>query len=86
MSYSTEIEAIDNSNERINWIEEAISKKHIKFYEYKHFKNIKEIGSDGIGKFYRANWKNFREHLVLRSFYNFNNKIIKEIVCEVIII
>ncbi|GBC37022.2 kinase-like domain-containing protein [Rhizophagus irregularis DAOM 181602=DAOM 197198] len=82
MSYSTEIEAIDNSNERINWIEEAISKKHIKFYEYKHFKNIKEIGSDGIGKFYRANWKNFREHLVLRSFYNFNNKIIKEIVCE----
>ena len=42
-------------NEWINWIEEAISKNHIKHYEYKEFKNIQEIGTSGFGKFYRAN-------------------------------
>jgi hypothetical protein len=86
MYYNTEIETIDNSNEQINWFEEAIKKNYIKIYEYKHFKNIEEIGSDGIGTFYRANWKNSRERLVLKSFYNFNNKIFKEIIYEVIII
>ena len=30
-------------NEWINLIEEAISKRHIKHYEYKEFKNIQEI-------------------------------------------
>jgi len=29
--------------EWIHWIEEAIAKKHIKFYEYEHFNNIEEI-------------------------------------------
>src|SRR6266498_4895409 len=85
MSDNTEIEAIDNSDECINWIKEAISKKQIKHYEYKYFHNIKEISFDGIGKVYCANWKNSHESLVLRSFFNFNNKIIKEIVHEVII-
>ncbi|UZO03556.1 uncharacterized protein OCT59_023963 [Rhizophagus irregularis] len=36
MSNSTEF----NSNEWIDWIEEAIAKKHIKYYDYKHFNNI----------------------------------------------
>ncbi len=26
----------DNLNECIDWIEEAIAKKHIKYYEYQH--------------------------------------------------
>ncbi|RGB42326.1 kinase-like domain-containing protein [Rhizophagus diaphanus] len=46
MSNNTEF----NSNEWIDWIEEAIAKKHIKYYDYKHFNNIQEIGSGGFGK------------------------------------
>ncbi|UZO03577.1 uncharacterized protein OCT59_023981 [Rhizophagus irregularis] len=78
MSNSTEF----NSNEWIDWIEEAIAKKHIKYYDYKHFNNIQEIGSGGFGKVYRANWKSLRNHLALKSFFNFNNITVKEIVNE----
>jgi hypothetical protein len=74
----------DANNEWINWIEEAISKKHIKYYEYEYFYNIKEIGSGGFGKVYRANWKNSNKYLALKSFYNFNDATIREIVHEVI--
>ncbi|EXX72244.1 uncharacterized protein OCT59_008524 [Rhizophagus irregularis] len=69
-----------NSNEWIDWIEEAIAKKHIKYYDYKHFNNIQEIGSEGFGKVYRANWKSFHNHLALKSFLNFNNITVKKIV------
>ncbi|GBB94540.1 hypothetical protein RclHR1_23780001 [Rhizophagus clarus] len=44
-------------NEYINWIEEAIDKKHIKYYEYGNFNNIEKIGSGSFGIVYRANWK-----------------------------
>ncbi|PKK76715.1 kinase-like protein [Rhizophagus irregularis] len=73
---------IEDSNEWIDWIEKSISKKYIKYYEYDHFYNIKEIGSDSIGKFYRANWKNSNKYFVLRSFFNFNDTITKELVHE----
>ncbi|RIA80642.1 hypothetical protein C1645_810360 [Glomus cerebriforme] len=41
---STEIE---NENELVDWIEEAIENNHIRFYEYEKFSNIQEIGSGG---------------------------------------
>ena len=75
----------ENSNEWINWIEEAISKKHIKYYEYHHFSDIQEIGSGNFGKVYRANWKNSHRYLALKSFFNLNGITVKEIVNEVII-
>ena len=34
----------DNIDDPNEWIEEAIAKKHIKYYDYEHFNNIKEIG------------------------------------------
>ena len=74
----------ENTNEWINWIEEAITKRHIKYYEYDHFSNIQEIGSGGFGKVFRANWKNHEQHLALKSFFNLNNITVKEIVNEVI--
>ncbi|EXX52205.1 uncharacterized protein OCT59_023847 [Rhizophagus irregularis] len=69
-------------NEDINWIEEAIGKKHIKYYEFENFNNIEEIGSGSFGKVYRANWKNSHSFLALKSFFNLNNATIKEIVNE----
>ncbi|CAB4434796.1 unnamed protein product [Rhizophagus irregularis] len=40
----------ENKNEWINWIEEAVDKEHIKYYEYKEFSNFQEIGTGGFGK------------------------------------
>ena len=71
-------------NEWINWIEEAISKRHIKHYEHEHFNNIQEIGTGGFGKVYRANWKNLCQHFALKSLHNINDVAIKELVHEVI--
>ena len=72
-----------NSNEWINWIEDAISKKHIKYYEYNHFSNFQKIGTGGFGKVYCANWKNSGQYFALKSFLNLNNVTIKELVREV---
>ncbi|GBC04578.1 hypothetical protein RclHR1_05750010 [Rhizophagus clarus] len=78
---SNNIKVIDNSNEWINWIEESIEKKQIKYYDYKHFNNIQEIGFGSFGKVYRTNWKNSHSYLALKSFFNFNITA-KEIVNE----
>ncbi|PKK76930.1 kinase-like protein [Rhizophagus irregularis] len=72
----------ENVDDWINWIEEAISKKHNKYYEFEIFKNIQEIGSGAFGKVFRANWKNFDNYLALKSFYNLNKITLKEIVHE----
>ena len=85
MSNDIKIKIIDNSNEWINWIEESIAKKKIKYYDYKHFNNVQEIGFGEIGKVYRANWKDSHNYLALKSFFNFN-VMAKEIVNEVTII
>ncbi|EXX63263.1 uncharacterized protein OCT59_024037 [Rhizophagus irregularis] len=72
----------ENIDEWLNWIEEAINKKHIKYYEFENFKNIQEIGSGTSGKVFRANWKSFDHYLALKSFYNLNKITLKEIVNE----
>ena len=50
MSDKSEI-PVENSNEWINWIEEAISKRHAKYYDYKDFHNLQKIGSGLLEKF-----------------------------------
>ncbi|POG67823.1 kinase-like domain-containing protein [Rhizophagus irregularis DAOM 181602=DAOM 197198] len=72
----------ENTNEWVNWIEESITKGFYKFYEYKYFSNIQEIGSGGFGKVFRAKWKNSDQYLTLKSFFNFDNITAKEIVHE----
>jgi serine/threonine protein kinase len=86
MSNNIEFNVSGNSNEWVNWIEEAITKNYFKHYEFKHFSDIQEIGSGGFGKVYRANWKNSDKYFALKSFFNLNNATVKEIVNEVIII
>ena len=73
----------ENPNEWVEWIEEAIVKEYFKYYEYKHFSNLQEIGSGGFAKVYRANWKNLGQFVALKSFFNLNNITVKEIVREV---
>jgi hypothetical protein len=71
-------------NEWANWIEEAISRKHIRYYEYEYFSNIQEIGVGGFGKVYRANYKSSEQYFVLKSLLNLESSSIRELVNEVI--
>jgi hypothetical protein len=83
MSNDTEsnmpVKTIENfNNEWINWIDEAIAKDYFKYYEFDHFSNFQEIGRGGFGKVYRANWKSSHNYLALKSFFNFDDATIKE--------
>ncbi|CAB4388095.1 unnamed protein product [Rhizophagus irregularis] len=71
-----------NINESTTWIEEAVDNKLIKFYEYKEFKNIEQIGAGGFGKVYRANWKDLEKPLAIKSFFVLDNVTMEEIVRE----
>ncbi|GBC04739.1 hypothetical protein RclHR1_05830017 [Rhizophagus clarus] len=73
---------MQNTNECINWIEEAITKDYIRLYEHKYFSNIEKIGIGGFGKVYRASWRNSEQYFALKSFFNLDNVIAKEIVHE----
>ncbi|CAB5303136.1 unnamed protein product [Rhizophagus irregularis] len=70
-------------NEWFKWIEEAIAKKHIKYYEYKYFKNIQEIGIGSFGKVYRAKWKDLPKYFALKSLLNIDEEAIKELINEI---
>ncbi|GBB86412.1 hypothetical protein RclHR1_12850005 [Rhizophagus clarus] len=76
-------QAIPKENEWINWVEEAIVNKHIKYYESQHFNNIKEIGKGGFSKVYCARWKTSEKYFALKAFRNFENIGVKEIVNEI---
>lgn len=78
------LRTIPKENEWINWIEETIANKHIKYYEYKYFSEIQEIGIGGFAKVYRARWKMTGKYFALKTFYNFEKISVKEIVNEVI--
>ncbi|CAB4437501.1 unnamed protein product [Rhizophagus irregularis] len=70
-------------NEWSKWLDEAVTKKHIKHYEYEHFKNIQVIGFGGFGKVYRAKWKNSYQYFALKSLHNIDEDAIKELVHEI---
>jgi serine/threonine protein kinase len=83
MSNNIEMHDTENKDDWINWIEEAIDKYQLKYYEYKEFNNFQEIGTGNFGKVYRANWKNLEKCIALKSFFNLNNITVREIVNEV---
>jgi serine/threonine protein kinase len=62
------MQTAENTNECINWIEEAVYKEYFRFYEHKYFSNVQKIGTGGFGKVYRANWRNSEQYLALKSF------------------
>ncbi|POG74264.1 hypothetical protein GLOIN_2v1826118 [Rhizophagus irregularis DAOM 181602=DAOM 197198] len=69
-------------NEWSKWLDEAVTKKHIKHYEYEYFKNIQVIGFVSFGKVYRAKWKNSYQYFALKSLHNIDEDAIKELVHE----
>src|SRR5438045_9533386 len=70
-------------NEWTNWLEEAIKKEHIKYYEYEHFNNIEKIGFGAFSNVYQANWKHTEKVFALKAFKN-SIVAIKELINEVI--
>ncbi|GBC31259.2 kinase-like domain-containing protein [Rhizophagus irregularis DAOM 181602=DAOM 197198] len=70
-----------NTNEWINWIEEAVSKEYYRLYEHENFSDIQKIGTGGFGKVYRASWKN-SQYFALKTFFNIDDVTAKEIVHE----
>ncbi|EXX76601.1 uncharacterized protein OCT59_024327 [Rhizophagus irregularis] len=76
------VQDTENTNEWINWIEEAIDKENLNYYEYKQFNNFREIGFGNFGKVYRVSWKNLEKNFAIKSFFNINIITIKEIVRE----
>lgn len=48
------------------------------------FSNIKVIGAGAFGKVFRANWKHAPRYFALKSFFNLDTAVFKEIVQEVI--
>jgi serine/threonine protein kinase len=76
------------SDEWNKWIEDAITKMHIKYFDHEQFRNIEEIGHGGFGKVYRASWKNSEQHIALKSLSKLPDLdvvVAKELVNEVII-
>ncbi|GBC06913.1 hypothetical protein RclHR1_07130012 [Rhizophagus clarus] len=74
------VQDAESVNEWINWIENAISKKQIKYYKFEDFSNIQEIGAGAFGKTFRANCKTTDQYFALKSFFNLNNDTVKKIV------
>ena len=69
-------------NYYIDWLENSITEKHIKLYEYSDFENIQPIGSGSYGNVVRVNRKNTNRFFALKSFIN-NKQPLKELVKEV---
>ncbi|GBB88071.1 hypothetical protein RclHR1_01460021 [Rhizophagus clarus] len=65
---------------KVEIINNLIINNFLKYYEYSHFYNIQEIGFGRFGKVYRADYRN--SCMVLKSFFNFDDITIKEIVNE----
>jgi hypothetical protein len=78
-----EYQNTENANEYNGWIEEAIKKEFLPYYDYEQFDNIKQIGTGGFGTVFRVNLKNSEQQLALKSF-KLDNASIKEVIHEVI--
>ena len=72
----------EETDKYVDWLEESITNKYIKFYEYSEFKNIQPIGYGAFGCIFRADWKSTDTTFALKSFNN-QRSTLKEVVSEV---
>jgi serine/threonine protein kinase len=63
----------------INWLE---LNKHVHYFEFSDFKNLKSIGKGSYGSVFRANWKNSDQVFALKSFSN-DESTLHQIINEV---
>lgn len=68
----------------INWIDQRIEEKHIKYYEYHDFNNLEVISSGEFSKVYRANWKQTEKYFALKLFNLDFDNVVKKAVNEVL--
>ena len=73
-----------SESEWIDWIEKAIKKEHINYYEYDQFSNIRKIGNGAYSIVYRANWKRTGKVFALKALKS-EKTAFKEIANEVTI-
>ncbi|RGB34412.1 hypothetical protein C1646_760550 [Rhizophagus diaphanus] len=74
---------IKEPNYFINWLEKSIADEYFNYYEYSEFKNLEPIGSGSFGSVVRAKWKNTGNFFVLKTFKNYDNAMLKELVNEI---
>ncbi|CAB4404698.1 unnamed protein product [Rhizophagus irregularis] len=74
---------INDESKLINWIEDAISKRLIRYYDYKYFNDIQDVGSGGFGQVSRAKWRKNDQYFALKSFFNLNHITINEVIHEI---
>nr|CAG8441595.1 7070_t:CDS:10 [Entrophospora candida] len=71
-------------NEFSEWIDEAISKNHMKLHKYKLFSDIEKIGSGSFGIVYRAYNSQYAKYMVLKSIQIRDNVTSKKIFGQII--
>jgi hypothetical protein len=81
MSDNIKMHDTENKNDWINWIEEAVNKNQLKYYEYKEFNNFSRNWYWKFRKSLSCKLEKFRKTF---SFFSLDNITVKEIVCEVI--
>uniref|UniRef100_U9U092 non-specific serine/threonine protein kinase n=1 Tax=Rhizophagus irregularis (strain DAOM 181602 / DAOM 197198 / MUCL 43194) TaxID=747089 RepID=U9U092_RHIID len=70
-------------NYYIKWLEKSIANEYLNYYEYSEFKNSELIGSGSHGSVFRANRKNAGNFFALKTFKNYDNTMLKELVNEI---
>jgi hypothetical protein len=81
---STTVKQATGFDDCVNWIEKAVEKKYIKYYDFEEFTNTKELDeSSSVGSIFRANWRETDTLLVVKTPTKLT---VKEIVNEVSII
>ncbi|GES80252.1 kinase-like domain-containing protein [Rhizophagus clarus] len=72
-----------SNSQLLDWIDQCIKEKHIKYYEYHDFNNLEETGSGGFSKVYKANLKHSEKYFALKSFNSDNDDDVKRAVNEI---
>ncbi|CAB4387578.1 unnamed protein product [Rhizophagus irregularis] len=83
MSKETKETDPKESNYYIDWLEKSIANEYLNYFEYSEFKNSELIGSGSHGSVFRANRKNAGNFFALKTFKNYDNTMLKELVNEI---
>ncbi|GES80247.1 kinase-like domain-containing protein [Rhizophagus clarus] len=73
-----------SNTQLIDWIDQCIIERDIIYYEYHDFSDLKEIGSGGFSRVYKASWKQSEKYFALKLFKSDNyDDGVKKVVNEI---